>query len=45
MAWIGKIGREFTQRYLLRIMRYEFTFPEKYRGTFIEKWGRFISLS
>jgi hypothetical protein len=45
MAWIGKIGREYTQRYLVGFMRYKFTFPEKYKDTFIEKWGRFISIS
>jgi hypothetical protein len=45
MAWIGRIRREFSQTHLLGIMRYKFKFPEKYRDTFIEKWGRFISIS
>jgi hypothetical protein len=46
MAWLGKIGRQFTQRYLPNgVMRYEFKFPERYRDTFIEKWGKCISVA
>jgi len=45
MAWLGEISRQFVQKYRHNvIMRFEFKLPEKYKGTFIEKWSKYIKL-
>jgi hypothetical protein len=46
MVWLKKFDGLFTPRYALNVLtRYEWKLPGKYKGTFIEKWGKDLRLS
>jgi hypothetical protein len=40
MAWLSRVGGKLGRPYALK---FELKLPGKYKGTFIEKWGKDIS--
>lgn len=46
MVGLKKFDGLFARRYALNVLtRYEWKLPGKYKGTFIEKWGKNLRLS
>jgi hypothetical protein len=40
--WLRNADRQYAQKYIRNVItKPEFKLPEKYKGTFIEKWGRY----
>lgn len=41
-SWFGKVLGQFAQKRIPSIItKFEFKLPERYKGTFIEKWGKY----